>query len=95
MKPIIKHPSAWLPIVMSLATIVVLVTSFSTGGLVHDADEGVAAHLFQILMFGQAPIVAFFAIRWLPEVPKHAIFILALQIVLALIAMFPVYYFKL
>ena len=95
MNSVIKKPSAWVPIVMSLATIVVLIVSFAMHGLVHQADEGVAAHLFQILMFGQVPIVAFFVLKWLPSNPKQTILILSLQILLALLAMAPVFYFKL
>ena len=95
MNSITKKPSAWLPIAMSSASIAVFVISFLKYGIVHEADEGVAAHLFQIFMFGQAPIVAFFALRWIPENPRKALPIFVLQIILALIACFPVYYFKL
>ena len=31
-------------------------------GIVHEADEGAAAHIFQLLMATQLPLVAFFAI---------------------------------
>jgi len=33
-------------------------------GIVHETDEGPAAHIFQILMAAQVPVVAFFAIKW-------------------------------
>ena len=95
MNPMIKHPSAWIPMTMSLASIIILLVSFAKYGLVHEADEGTAAHLFQILMAGQIPIVAFFAIKWLPQSPKQILPILALQIGLALAALAPVFYFKL
>ena len=95
MNSVIKKPSAWVPIVMSLATILLLIVSFAMHGVVHQADEGVDAHLFQILMFGQVPIVAFFVLKWLPSNPKQTILILSLQILLALLAMAPVFYFKL
>jgi hypothetical protein len=62
---------------------------------VHEADEGTAAHLFQILMAGQLPIILFFAGKWLPRHPKQALEVLALQAAAALAAMAPVYYFRL
>ena len=48
-------------------------------GVVHEADEGAAAHLFQILMVAQVPAVMFFAVKWLPRAPKKALLVLALQ----------------
>jgi hypothetical protein len=42
-------------------------------------------------MAGQAPIIAFFAIRWLPQTPRQAFPILALQVGAALAAMAPVF----
>lgn len=95
MNSIIKKPSAWVPVAMSLTAIAVLLVSFAKYGIVHEADEGTAAHLFQLLMSGQVPIVAFFAIKYLPRVPKQALFILVIQAVAGLAAMAPVFYFKL
>jgi hypothetical protein len=45
-------------------------------------------------MAGQVPVVAFFAIKWLPTDPRRALPILALQVVAALAAMFPVWWFQ-
>ncbi len=50
----------------------------------HQADEGTAAHLFQLLMPAQVPIVAYFAIMWLPRAPRQALVVLALQTGVAL-----------
>lgn len=91
----IKKPSAFLPVAMSLAVLVMLFYYFVRFGIVHEADEGTAAHLFQILMAGQVPIIAFFAIKWLPQFPRQALEVLALQAVAALAALAPVFYFKL
>jgi hypothetical protein len=41
------------------------------------ADEGAAAHVWQLLMVGQVPIMAFFAIKWRPTQPRQALVILA------------------
>lgn len=91
----IKKPSAFLPVVMSLVVLATLFSYFARFGVVHETDEGTAAHIFQILMAGQVPIVAFFAIRWLPRFPKQALQVLALQAVAAFAALAPVFYFKL
>src|SRR6185369_8587749 len=51
-----------------------------------EADEGTAAHLWQLLMVGQVPLVAYFALIWLPRSPGKALRVLALQLVAALAA---------
>lgn len=91
----IKKPSAFLPVVMSSAVLIMLSWYFLRFGIVHEADEGTAAHLFQILMAGQAPIIAYFAMRWLPQSPKQALEVLAIQVGAALAACAPVFIFKL
>lgn len=85
MNSLIKKPSAWLPIAMSLAVLMILLGYFARFGIVRETDEGAAAHLFQILMSLQAPIILFFAIKWLPRNPKPALAILALQFAAALL----------
>jgi len=72
----------------ALATVLVHLTLF---GVARQADEGTAAHIWQLLMAGQEPIMAFFAIRWLPQAPRQALPILALQVGAALAAMAPVF----
>jgi hypothetical protein len=88
---IMKQPSAFLPVAMSLAALVTLLVAFATGGLVRETDEGAAAHIWQLLMGGQIPIVAYFAIKWLPQAPRQALYVLALQVGLAIAALAPVY----
>jgi hypothetical protein len=86
-----KKPSAWLPISMSLAALALVLVHVALFGAAREADEGTAAHLWQMLMAGQVPIVAFFAIKWLPQTPRQALLILALQAGAALTAMAPVF----
>jgi len=91
MKVILKIPSAFLPLAMSFcafATVLVYVALF---GAARQADEGTAAHIWQILMAGQIPIIVFFAIKWLPRTPKQALLVLMLQGGAALMALAPVY----
>ena len=95
MNSVIKQPSAFIPVVMSLAALAVVLAHVAVFGIVHEADEGTAAHLWQLLMAAQVPIIAFFAIKWLPRTPKRALFVLALQVVAALAALAPVFFLRL
>ena len=88
---IIRQPSAFLPVAMSLAALATLLVALAIGGAVRETDEGTAAHIWQLLMGGQLPIVAFFAIKWLPQAPRQALCVLALQVGVALAALAPVY----
>ncbi len=92
---IIKKPSAWFPMAMSLAALALVLGHVAMFGIAREADEGTAAHIWQILMAAQAPIVAFFAIKWLPQTPKQALLILALQVIAALAALAPVFFLNL
>ena len=72
-----KQPSALFPMAMSLVAIVL--GHAAMFGIAHEADEGTAGHLFQILMAAQVPVVAFFAVKWLPRAPRPTLQVLALQ----------------
>jgi hypothetical protein len=89
-----KQPCAYLPMAMSLAAFA-LALSHVLFGVEHEADEGTAAHLWQLLMVGQVPVVFYFALKWLPKSPREALRVLALQFAAALAACAPVYWFKL
>jgi hypothetical protein len=89
------RPTAWLPIAMSLAAVVTLVGHVVLVGTAREPDEGAAAHLFQLLIAGQVPIVALFAIRWLQRTPRQAMRILAAQAFAIVVALAPVWYLKL
>jgi hypothetical protein len=78
-RSLIKQRSAYVPMLMSCAAMALVVHHYAIYGLVHEADEGAAAHVFQILMVTEVPLVAFFAIKWLPRAPREALLILALQ----------------
>lgn len=87
----LKQPSAVLPLVMSFGALATVMGHIALFGVAREADEGTAAHIWQLLMAAQVPIVAFFAIKWLPRLPKEAVGILALQIGAALAALAPVF----
>jgi hypothetical protein len=92
---IIKKPSAFLPVAMSFAALAIVLAHVAIFGPAREADEGTAAHLWQLLMAAQIPIVAFFAIRWLPQTPRYVLPVLALQAGAALAALAPVYFLNL
>ncbi len=91
LRTMIKRPSAFVPVVMSFTGFVIVLVHIIMSGVGRGADEGTAAHLWQLLMAAQIPIVAFFAVRWLPQSPRSALPVLALQAIAALAALAPVY----
>jgi hypothetical protein len=93
--PMLKQPSAFLPVVMSLAALATVLVHVAIYGVVREADEGTAAHIWQLLIAGQLPIVAFFAIKSLPQNPRQALQVLALQAGAGLAALAPVYFLHL
>lgn len=64
------RPSALLPIAMSLAALAIVLGYAAMFGVARQADEGTPAHVWQLLMAGQLPIVAYFSIKWLPSQPR-------------------------
>lgn len=92
--PMLKQPSAFVPVAMSLAALATVIVHIALYGVARQADEGAAAHIFQLLLVAQLPIVGFFAIKWGPRNPKETMMVLALQLVAGLIALAPVFYFE-
>ncbi len=64
-------------------------------GIAREPDEGAAAHIWQLLMTGQLPVLAFFAIKWLPRAPRQTLYVLGLQAGAVLAAIAPVYFLNL
>jgi hypothetical protein len=96
MNQILKSPLAWIPLASSLAIILMeLWFVFSVGVFAEpQADEGAAAHLFQLWLVSQVVMVPLFAIKWLPRDPRQALLVLVAQIALIGAACFPVFYFN-
>jgi hypothetical protein len=90
--PSLRQPGAYLPVAMSLAALALALGNVVLFGLAREADEGAAAHIFQLLMVLQIPIVVFFAIKWLRRAPRETLPILALQAGAALAALAAVYF---
>lgn len=91
----IRQPSAFVPVAMSFVALATVLLHLARFGVVREPDEGAAAHIWQLLMAAQIPIIAFFAIKWLPRAPKAALAVLALQIAAILTALAPVFFLKL
>lgn len=87
--------SALAPLVMSLVALALVIGRIAVVGTARQVDEGTVAHLFQLLIVCQLPIVAFFAIKWLRRIPKQALAVLALQALAVAVACAPVAYFNL
>ena len=92
---VVRHPSALIPIAMSLSALALVLGHIAIYGHAREADEGTTAHLWQILMTAQLPVLLFFAIKWLPRAFRPALGILALQAAAVLASMAPVLYFNL
>jgi hypothetical protein len=88
---LIRKPSALLPVVMSVGALALMLGHVAMAGAAREADEGAAAHIFQLLIAAQVPIVVFFAIKWLRSAPRQALPVLALQVGAALVALASVY----
>ena len=89
-RQMMRMPSALVPIAMSLAGLALVLTHVALYGAAREPDEGATAHLWQLLMAGQMPIVAVFAIKWLPRAPMQTLGVLALQAGAGLASMAPV-----
>jgi hypothetical protein len=92
---LLKQPPAFTPIVMSVAALSLVVSHLLLVGTAREPDEGTAAHIWQLLMAGQAPFVLHFAAKWLPQAPGPALRVLALHVLAGLAACAPVAYFNL
>jgi hypothetical protein len=76
----LQRPGAFVPLAMSLIAMVMVLVHAAAFGIVHEADEGTPAHVFQLLMVAQLPMMALFTLRWLPTVPGPTLQVLVLQI---------------
>jgi hypothetical protein len=75
---LLRQPSAYLPLAMSLAGLALVLGHAAVYGVVHEADEGAAAHIWQILMAAQLPILTYFIVKWWPRQPRESLQVLAL-----------------
>ena len=91
---LLKQPSAWIPIAMSFAALAMLLGYVAIFGIVHHEDEGTPAHIFQLIMVAQLPIIAYFGFKWLPKRPKQSLLVIVLQAVACIIPIVAVIWFE-
>ena len=85
----IKRPSAFVPIAMSMTALGTVLLHIALFGITREADEGAAAHIWQLLMAGQIPFVAFYAFVTLISGDKEVIgLVWQLAIILGAAAVF-------
>jgi len=86
-----KQPSALIPVLMSLGALVLVAIQLGNHGFAPERDEGAVAHLWQLLMVTQLPVIAFFAFRWLRRAPWQAVTVLIVQALAWAAAAVPVF----
>ena len=86
-----KPVTAWVPIAMSLTALAIVLFHIATFGTARQSDEGAEAHMWQLLIGGQVPILIVYAVKWLPRGPKAALPVIGLQLGAAVAALAPVY----
>ena len=90
---LLKQPSAFVPLLMSLAALSLVGIAVALHGVsgARQPDEGAFAHLWQLMMAGQLPVVAWFAVKWLPRSPRDAVMVLVIQAIAGVAAAAPVF----
>ena len=86
-----KKASALTPVVMSLIALALVGIQLAFHGLSPERDEGALAHLYQLLVLGQLPFIAYFAYRWLRQAPLQGLRVVAAQALALAAALVPVY----
>ncbi len=90
-KSVINAWSGWVPVAMSAAAVSLLVFALQTGwGKGLHGDEGAAAHLWQLLIGLQVPLILVFLATAKWRSPMGVLGLLGLQVLGLILAMAPV-----
>ncbi|MGZ3297572.1 MAG: hypothetical protein ACXU8O_01040 [Asticcacaulis sp.] len=89
------QPSAFVPVLMSFAAFAIVGAYIVATGGRHQTDEGAIAHIFQLLIAAQLPVVVFFILRWIRSRPWACLTLLAVQGLALALALLPVWYYRL
>jgi hypothetical protein len=81
-----KQPSAFIPVAMSGAALLLVVAYAAVFGVHRLPDDGVVNICFQILLGAQLPVILFLVVRFLRRAPKETILVLAYQMAAAVAA---------
>lgn len=94
-KDLIKRPSAFVPILMSILAIIILLIHIMIAGVEEKQGEEIVTDVFEILIIWQLPVIIFFALKWMSQSFKNALIVLFLQIAVAAGAFCLIYHFHL
>jgi hypothetical protein len=95
-----RRPSGFVPLAMSGAALYVVLRHLVLFGAAPHApvdphvgrpDEGPEAHIWQIMMTGQVPIILYLAIRWLWSDPVGTLSVLGIQVLAVVATAAPVF----
>jgi hypothetical protein len=89
---LLRQLSAWIPVAMSVGALATVAVHVAMFGAAPEVDEGAAAHVWQLLIIGQLPVVMYFALKWIPRAPRRAMGVISLQTAAILMALTPVYW---
>ena len=84
-------PSAWSPVIMSIGALVLVGVQIAMHGTQPERDGGALAHLWQMLVLGQIPVIGFFVFRWLRAYPRQGTTILAAKLLAVASALVPLH----
>ena len=88
---IVRRPSAFLPVAMSLVALGLIAAHIAIAGIAPQRDEGTAARLWQLLMLGQVPIIGYFAATSVPSAGREGLVVLVVQLLAAIAAAAPIF----
>jgi hypothetical protein len=89
---LVRKPSAFFPLIMSLcglAMVVVFLLLVVVPQTPVPHDERLPARIFQLLLVGQLPFMAVFALRWFRQDVRAGATILGLQLLAIVLALMP------
>lgn len=93
-RPLLISPLSLAPMVMSMFCIAMILLHVARFGTLKQEDEGIEAHLFQVVMALQAPLILFFVGKWWPERRRETLVVLSLQAFLVLLAFLLLFLFE-
>ena len=81
---------AFVPPLLSLAALAIVLLHLALHGTARESDEGTAAHVFQLLLLLQVPLIGYWLLRG--GAGRRTVPLLALQVGAALAALAPVWW---
>lgn len=79
-KELIKRPSAFVPVLMSITAIIILLYNIMIVGVEQKQGEEIVTGIYEILIIWQLPVIAFFAFKWGSQNFKNGLIVLLIQI---------------